>query len=313
MEILGQHIDKGRSYTLDLQVARTYDTSKLSIPVIVHRGRSAGSTLLIIAGMHGDEVTGMESARRLIRALKNKPVRKGTLIIIPILNVFGFLTMSRSMPDGRDINRHFPGSARGSLTSRLTHALVSDVLPAVDIIIDLHSGSDQRVNYPQVRYTSSDDPSKELSQIFKPPFTLSSKPIKGSLRSFCNKQGIPYLLLEGGTSALIDDKTVSATTMGISNILSEFGLWADESTQSNNCIELNTSKWLRSPHSGLLSTGVSNGSWQKKGAVLAFINDPYGRSEKMIKCPKDCYIIAVNNSPAVIQGDPIFHLGFVAQ
>jgi predicted deacylase len=311
MEILGQRIDPGRSYSLDLQVARTYDTTKVSIPVMVHRGTEGGSTVLIVAGMHGDEVTGMESARRLLRRLKSRPVVQGTLVIIPILNVFGFLTMSRSMPDGRDMNRYFPGSATGSLTSRLTHALVHEVLPAVDIIIDLHSGSAQRVNFPQVRYTGGDEQSFELAHIFNPPFYLNTKPIKGSLRSYCNRKDLPYLLLEGGTSSLIDDQTLATADQGIANILAHFGLWNEPVEKNGAGIHLHRSRWVRSAHSGLLKTLIPNGSWQKKGTPLAYVNDPYGRSEKQIKSPHDGFVIAVNNSPAVIQGDPLFHIGII--
>jgi len=194
MEILGKTIQRGKKYQLDLQVAHTYDATKVSIPVIVHRGKKDGDCVLLMASMHGDEVTGMECLRRLIRQLKERPVEQGTLIILPILNVFGFLTMSRTMPDGRDLNRNFPGSAKGSLTSRLARALVKEVIPAADMVIDLHSGGAQRVNYPQIRYTKGDARALELAQVFDPPFLLSSKVIPGSLRAF--DHGRRYLCVD---------------------------------------------------------------------------------------------------------------------
>ena len=309
MKVLGQNIKPGRSYTLDLQVARTYDATKLSIPVIVQRGREAGSNVLFLAGMHGDEVTGMESLRRLLRMVQDRPVESGTIIVIPILNVFGFLTMERTMPDGRDLNRFFPGSPNGSLTSRLSNALVKQVLPSVDAVIDLHSGSRQRVNYPHVRYTKGNEKAYSLARVFDPSFILTSKPIKGSLRSYCHSKDIPYLILEGGTSATIDNDTLLATEHGLSNLLGHFGLWSEKPVSRNNPKHLIHSKWVRAPYSGLLNIQALNGRTCKKGEVLAYINDPYGRSEKPVRSPMDGYILAVNSTPAVNQGDPLFHIG----
>ena len=309
MQILGESVRKGRKITLDLQVARAYDTTKVSIPVIVHRGKHEGESVLIMAGMHGDEVSGMESCRRLLRELKNRPVECGTLIIIPILNVFGFLTMSRTMPDGKDLNRSFPGSASGSLTARLANKLVKEVLPHADMLVDLHSGGSQRVNYPQIRYTKGDDKARELARIFDARFTLPSKVIKGSLRAFCSNRNKPYVLMEGGTSALIDDRSVIATDQGLNNILIHTGIWSGDKERPVKQIHLSTSKWIRSSHAGLLQTVAENGAKVTKGDIIAYVNDPYGRTERAVKAQQDGYIIAVNDSPAVTEGDPLFHLG----
>ena len=311
MEILGQYIRKGRKASLDLQVARAYDTTKVSIPVLVHRGKLEGESVLVMAGMHGDEVSGMESCRRLLRELKTRPVEKGMLIIIPILNVFGFLTMNRTMPDGKDLNRNFPGSAKGSLTARLAHKLVREVLPHADMVVDLHSGGAQRVNYPQIRYTKGDEKARELARIFDARFTLPSKVIKGSLRSYCSNRNVPYVLMEGGTSALIDERSVSSTEQGLNNILVHTGIWSGDKDRPIKQVHLSNSKWLRSSHAGLLNTVAENGAKVAKGDVIAFVNDPYGRSEKAIRSPNEGYIIAVNDSPAVTEGDPLFHLGTV--
>ncbi|MBL8010529.1 MAG: succinylglutamate desuccinylase/aspartoacylase family protein, partial [Flavobacteriales bacterium] len=198
VRILGESVRPGERRTLDLQVARLYTRTPVEIPVVVQRGPQEGPVLLLLAGVHGDEINGIETVRLVMDELKVRPLERGTLIAIPILNVFGFLAMKRELPDGRDLNRFFPGSASGSLASRLAHALVTEVLPAVDVTIDLHSGADQRHNHPHLRYTEGDERSLALAHAFDPPLLLKAAIRPKSIREHLVKQHKAYVLFEGG-------------------------------------------------------------------------------------------------------------------
>jgi predicted deacylase len=154
--ILGKEILPGKTEELNLDVAKLHTTTPIQVPVIVSRGQKDGPVLLLMAGMHGDEINGMEIIRRIIRKGLNKPIR-GTVICIPIFNIFGFLNMSRELPDGRDLNRCFPGSKTGSLASQFAYHFMKEIAPITDYIVDFHTGAAQRSNFPQIRCVFRDE------------------------------------------------------------------------------------------------------------------------------------------------------------
>jgi predicted deacylase len=277
VNILGTSVRPGERHVLDLQVARLYTRTSVEIPVVVQRGLEEGPVLLLLAGVHGDEVNGIETVRRILEDLKHQPLARGTVVAIPVLNVFGFLAMKRELPDGRDLNRFFPGSPNGSLASRLAHALVTEVLPAVDVVIDLHSGSDQRHNHPHLRYTNDDARSLEIAQAFDPPLIL-----KAAIRE---------------------------AHRGVTRVMEHLGLWQGVSDTLRGPSLLSSSKWVRAPMAGLFHPIMENGSELEKGMVLGLIADPYGDHSKQVKAPFGGHIICVNTAPVVNQGDALFHLG----
>jgi predicted deacylase len=107
--ILKETILPGESKTINMEIAKLHTMTKLKIPIIVERSKFHGPTVLLTAGLHGDEINGIEIVRQLIVQKINKP-KTGTIICIPVINVFGFLNQTREFPDKRDLNRVFPGS-----------------------------------------------------------------------------------------------------------------------------------------------------------------------------------------------------------
>jgi predicted deacylase len=309
VNILGTSVRPGERHVLDLQVARLYTRTSVEIPVVVQRGQEEGPVLLLLAGVHGDEVNGIETVRRILEDLKLQPLARGTVVAIPVLNVFGFLAMKRELPDGRDLNRFFPGSPNGSLASRLAHALVTEVLPAVDVVIDLHSGSDQRHNHPHLRYTSDDERSLEIAQAFDPPLILKAAIRERSLRAHMNKLGRSYVLFEGGKARSLDDDAIREAYRGVTRVMEHLGLWKGVSDTLRGPSHLSSSKWVRAPMAGLFHPIMENGSELEKGMVLGLIADPYGDHSKQVKAPFGGHIICVNTAPVVNQGDALFHLG----
>ena len=309
VQILGESVRPGEQTTLDLQVAKLYTRTSVEIPVVVQRAPEDGPVVLLLAGVHGDEINGIDTVRRILEDVKEKPLVRGTLVSIPVLNVFGFLAMRRELPDGRDLNRFFPGSPTGSLASRLAYALVSEVLPAVDVVIDLHSGADQRYNHPHLRFTEGDEHSKELAGIFDPPLVMQAPIRPKSIRAHLNQLEKAYVLFEGGKARSLDEDAIRVAHRGITRIMVHLGLWSGKLDAGNHPVELSFSKWVRAPYAGLFHPVMENGSAVEKGMVLGLITDPYGEAAHRVRAPFPGHLLCVNTSPVVNQGDAIFHIG----
>ena len=309
VRILGTSVRPGERHVLDLQVARLYTRTSVEIPVVVERGHQDGPVLLLLAGVHGDEINGIDTVRRILQELRARPLERGTLVAIPVLNVFGFLAMKRELPDGRDLNRYFPGSSRGSLASRLAHALVKEVLPAVDVVIDLHSGADQRHNHPHLRYTEGDAGSLELAQVFDPPLVLKAGIREKSIRQHLNEQGKRYVIFEAGQARSLDEDAIREGFRGVTRVMEHLGLWSGPSDPTRGATHLSSSKWVRAPLSGIFQPMMENGSKVERGMVLGLISDPYGELVEQVRASFAGHILCVNTAPVVNQGDALFHLG----
>jgi predicted deacylase len=309
VNILGTSVKPGERHVLDLQVARLYTRTSVEIPVVVQRGREDGPVLLLLAGIHGDEVNGIDTVRRVLEELKERPLERGTLVAIPVLNVFGFLAMKRELPDGRDLNRFFPGSPNGSLASRLAHALVTEVLPAVDVVIDLHSGADMRYNHPHLRFTEGDEASRALAETFDPPLILKAAIRERSIRAHLFGTGKSYVLFEGGKARSLDEDAIREAFRGVTRVMEHLGLWNGPSDAKRGAVALSNSKWVRAPIAGLFHPIMENGTKVEKGMVLGLVSDPYGDTAKQVRATFSGHMICVNTSPVVNQGDALFHVG----
>lgn len=315
--ILGENIPPNSTKILNFKTAKLHTHTQIEIPVIVSRGKLDGPTILISSGIHGDEINGIDIVRKGISKKLFIP-RKGCVICVPVVNVFGFLQQQRYFPDGRDLNRVFPGSKRGSLASRLAHYYIQELLLKADLCIDFHTGGRSLYNAAQIRIQNHNHELLELACIFNAPFTVYSNQIKGSYRSICDKYQIPCLLFEGGKSENIDPYITSEGLKGILNILSylemlnEKGqnylnkLQTEHQNQSNNIIEKTT--WIRAKSSGLFHPKIQTKIWVNKGETLGYITDPYGNKSIKIKAPNNGYIITLNESAIVYQGDAIIRI-----
>ncbi len=307
--ILGKDIKPGESYVLNMSVAQLHTHTPVQVPVIVERAKEDGTVLLLMAGMHGDEINGMEIIRRVIHKKWNKP-NIGTIICLPVFNIFGYLSLTRELPDGRDLNRCFPGTKNGSLASQFAYQFMKEIAPQVDMVIDFHTGSAQRSNIAQIRCIENDLTSMELAKIFNPPFVVHSNYINKSLREAMNKIGKKILLFEGGKTNSIDEAIVQEGLHGIQRILNHLEMRNFKTENYDRLpIYIRTSKWLRAPNSGVFRPLVSNGAFISKGSILGYICEPYGGAEKKVKSTFEGYIICSTEAPLVNKGDAIFHIG----
>lgn len=313
IEILGESIAKGKGAQLNLEIAKLHTRTKIEVPIIIERGKKDGPTLLITGGIHGNEINGIEIVRQLVAKKYNKPQR-GMVICIPVVNVFGFLNQKRQFPDGRDLNRVFPGSPRGSLASRFAYHIVKEIVPLADYCIDYHTGGDSRFNASQIRIGGEDSESLSLAKVFNPPFIIRSARKEKSFRETLHKMKKKVLLFEGGKSLHIDKKVTHTGVTGalrimhhldIRNFKDEIGEFHPEIAEP---IVLHNTQWLRAKYSGIFHPFVELGKKVKKGDVLGSITGPFGYFERRIKSPLSGYLICLNEAPIVNQGDAIFHI-----
>jgi hypothetical protein len=310
LNILGEKIELGESKTVDFNIAKLYTSTNIEIPIIIERSINPGPTLLITAAIHGDEINGVEIVRQLIARKINKP-KRGTIICIPILNVFGFLNTDRAFPDGRDLNRSFPGTKRGSLASRVAYYFTTQILPHADYCLDFHTGGASRFNAAQVRINPEDKSLLKLAKVFNVPFTVYSKNLKKSYRSTCNKLGVPIVLFEGGKSLESNTQIVNYGVRGTKRFLYFLDMLDSKFNVTNpikDTVIIEKSKWIRAQKSGLFHLKIKCNQLVEKGAILATITDPYGKMKFNVTAPNKGYIINVNQAPIVHQGDAIFHI-----
>jgi len=307
----GESVAPGEEKLLKIGIDRLPTGTLIDIPVYVFNAKKPGPTILVQAGLHGDEINGIEIVRRMLQQ-KRFNIRKGAVIAVPILNIFGFIHFSRDVPDGKDVNRSFPGKKSGSLASRMAYHYVSQIMHQMDFAIDLHTGGAQRHNFPQVRFTQEDGTSKELAEIFNAPFLFSSRLIKGSFRKAAYNMGKPTIVFEAGESMRFDDYAILEGMQGILNVLKHLKMIsrvAPVYVERMNSVLLTNRKWLRAPTAGMFIPELTNGSEIKKGQEIGLITDTYARHSKKIKAPYDGFVFSINNQAVVNQGDALFHIG----
>lgn len=307
LTLLGVEIKRGDSVCLQFDVAKLHTRNSIQVPIFIERADKDGPVLLLLGGVHGDEINGVEIVRRIIRSKINIPSR-GTIICIPVFNIFGFLHLSRKFPDGRDLNRVFPGSSSGSLASQFAHEFKKEIAPFIDYVIDFHAGGADRVNIAQTRCMLSDEKTLELARVFGAPFIVQSTLIAKSLRQTFHELGKTALLFEGGKSMLYDNEAIEYGVQGAKKVIRFLKMKRWKISPKTKSIVVKKSKWLRASHSGMFHVRIKNGAWIAKRTLLGIITDPFGEFERKIYSPLDGYIFCVNVSPIVNRGDALFHI-----
>ncbi len=311
--INGVAIKPGTRQQIEIPVAKLYNHTDVTMPVEVIRGTADGPVLFVTAAIHGDEINGVEIIRRLLTHRKLSPKKlKGTLIAVPIVNVFGFNRNTRYMPDRRDLNRCFPGSATGSLAAQLAHTLMTEIVGKATHGIDLHTGAIHRTNLPQIRACLDDEETDRLAHSFQVPVVINSSVRDGSLRQTAADLGIPMLLFEGGEALRYDEKVIRTGLHGVMEVMMSIGMLArtakHNATRGNEMFVARSSTWVRAPHSGSLRTKRKVGDRVKTGDRLGIIADPYGDNEVDVTAAASGIIIGQTLLPLVNNGDALFHI-----
>lgn len=312
MEILNTSIEPGKTYQLNLDIARLHTRTKLEIPVIVSRAKIDGPVVLISAGIHGNEINGVEIVRQFVSKKYHIPDR-GTIICVPVVNVFGFIIKSRYFPDGKDLNRAFPGAKNGSLASKFAYAFMRKIVRHADYCIDFHTGGAERFNFSHIRLSDDSEEMMRIAKGFGTKFVKCSTLRDRSYREAATKIGKKVFLFEGGKSMNLDRNVTRSGLNGLINVLDLIGVKQKDGDLTveytgDEQVVFENSRWIRASESGLYRSMVKNGQYIKRGEAIGSISDPYGFFEKKIKSPINGYIICLNHSPIVNKGDAIAHI-----
>lgn len=285
------------------------DTS-LSMSVAVANGLRPGPVVWLSGAVHGDELNGIEIIRQLLRLLRPRDVA-GTVLAVPIVNVFGFLNESRYLPDRRDLNRSFPGSARGSLTAQLAHRFVTEIVHRSNYGIDFHTGSDHRTNLPQLRVDLSIAEVERMARAFAAPVTIRAQYRDGSLRTYCSAKGIPMLVFEGGESSRFNDDAIRVGVAGTLRVLAELGMWSGDVPAppvGDGTVVVEHSHWERARRSGIVRIDVRPGQRVERGEVLGVIADAVGDRPSAIRASTPGIVLGYSRHPMANQGDALVHV-----
>ena len=307
--INGTQIAAGERKSVDMRVAQLYTHTPLHIPVQVLHGRRDGPVLLVCAAIHGDEINGVEIVRRLLAMPVLKRLR-GTLIAVPIVNVFGFIQQTRYLPDRRDLNRCFPGNNTGSLGGRIAHLFKTEILDKVTHVVDLHTGAIHRSNLPQIRACLDLPATEQMARAFGAPVILNAPLRDGSLRSVAESSGTPVITYEAGEALRFDELSIQAGVRGVLSVMRELGMLPRVSRpeKAHQPLIAKNSNWVRADLDGIVRPRVTLGSRVHKGDVLATIGDPLGDREAALISPYNGIVIGRLNLPLVNEGEALFHI-----
>ncbi len=314
IEISGVSLHAGEKRTINLPLARLYTHTEMTIPIHVIHGKRPGPRLFITAAVHGDELNGVEIIRRLMR-LKLLTKVRGTLILVPIVNIYGFVNGSRYLPDRRDLNRAFPGSPTGSLASQLARLLADEIVERCTHGIDLHTGSNHRSNLPQIRACLDDPETERFARAFSAPVILDARLRDGSLREAAAEKGIAMLLYEGGEALRFDEIAIRMGVRGILSAMRAIGLLPSNpsSAHAHEPVVAKSTKWVRAPGSGIFSQEAGLGKAVEAGELIGVIGDPFSDESEAVRAPTEGIIVSRLNLPLVHRGDALFQIASVEE
>ncbi len=312
----GHEVRPGTADHFELPIGRLVTGTDMALPVRVVHGAEPGPTAWLNAAIHGDEVGGVEVITRVLAGL-DPALLRGTLLAVPVVNVWGFVGGDRFLPDRRDLNRSFPGSPTGSLAAQIAHLFMTEVVGRCSVGIDLHTASDNRANLPQVRADLDDPETRRLAEAFGAPVMVHARNRAGTLRQAATRRGATVLLYEGGEALRFDAAAISAGVDGVRRVLAAIGMvdggdppaappWGTRSVESRS------TTWVRAGRSGILHLAVDLGDRVERRQALGTIDDAFGNAVTAVRASRSGTVIGVTRSPLVNRGDAVAHLAEIA-
>lgn len=318
LQFCNETVHPGERLSLALPLPEFFSSAPLYMPINIVHGKQAGPCLLVTAAMHGNELNGTEIINRLLNSSALKRLQ-GTLIAVPVMNIYGLMNRSRYLPGGIELDRSFPGMKNGTYASRIAHIFTKEVFSKADACIDLQTGSLNYSNLPQVYVTADDAKSKALAHDFGAPVISTMPREKGMLRTYAFKQEKPFLLYEAGEAMRFDEYAIKVGLKGILKAMRKLGMLPETTAKIPNTKKNNPKKttpffaekniWSRAPKSGISYTSHQLGQLVKKGERLCVIRDPFGATDDIyVNSPEEAVIVGKNNLPLVHEGEGLFQL-----
>lgn len=303
----GTEVPPGTLETVDIPISRLPTGEWIHMPVIVVHGVKPGPVVFLSGAIHGDELNGVEIVRRVVASL-DPTLQRGTVLAVPMVNVFGVTTGSRYLPDRKDLNRSFPGSRRGSLTKRLAQAFFDRVARRASLGIDFHTGSGGRTNLPQIRFEPESPVARRLAIAFGVPLALRSPAKPGTLRGEAKRAGIPVLLFEGGEAGRFDERAIELAVTGTRRVLAKQRMLPAVPPAEHTPILTVNNRWLRAPRSGFCRVEVDLGDRVEPRQRLAVVGDAVDGAERALRARSEGIVIGVLRTAVVHRGDPVVHI-----
>jgi predicted deacylase len=307
LALAGFEIPPGRTTRLEIPLGRLFTQQMLRLPVLVAHGHEPGPRVWVTAAIHGDEINGTEIARRALVRIDPEHLR-GTLVVVPVANVWGFLGLSRYLPDRRDLNRSFPGSPTGSLAAQIAHLIQQEIVAPSTWGIDLHAGSLHRRNLPQVRGDFENPQVRVMAAAFAAPAAVHAKLRPGSIREAASRLGIPCLLYEAGSTLRFEEDAIRMGTAGVLRVLKHLGMLDRAPTSLQASFLSRQTHWVRANRAGIFHSAVELGRPVRAGERVGMIRDAFGDVTARVRSRYEGLVIGTTENPLVNRGDAVVHV-----
>jgi len=307
LRIGGRLVRRGTVEQIFLKVSEYYTATPVNVPVTIIRGRARGPSVFLTAAVHGDELNGVEIVRRVMTGMGPDDLR-GTLICVPVVNRFGFLTHTRYLPDHRDLNRSFPGSPNGHAAARTAHILFQEIVSRSQYGVDLHTASARRTNLPHVRADMSNRKVRRLGRAFGSEIIVDTPGLAHTLRASATRAGVPTIIFEAGETFRFQRTMVARGVAGVRNVLVELGMVDQPVREARFQVIVKVAEWVRSTRGGIAEILVRPGELVYEGHEIARITNPFGREVSSVRSPLNGLVIGTSTVPMVNPGDAICHV-----
>lgn len=301
-------VQPGQRLNTEMVISESYSSRNLTIPIHIRRGVEDGPRVFVTAALHGDELNGTGAIRQLL-ADDSWTLQRGTLILVPVLNILGYERHSRYLPDRRDLNRCFPGSKTGSMSSRMARTIFDNLIVPCDFGIDLHTAAVRRTNYPNARADLSNDQCAEMAEAFGAGIILDASGPEGSLRRSATDRGVPTVVVEGGEVWKMESSIIECMTRGVLNVLRMKGLVVGDPDIPTKQTVISQTKWIRAERGGLMQMHVAPGDVVMKGQPLATNSSLLNENHHQLLSPFAGVVLGVSTLPSVKPGEPVVHIG----
>ncbi len=304
----GEKIEPGESRNVQLTVGESYSSMAIQIQLHIRRGIEDGPVVFVTAALHGDELNGCGAVRQLIQD-EDFQLQRGSIILVPVLNLPAFERHSRYLPDRRDLNRSFPGTPDGSLASRMAHTIFSELVSRCNYGIDLHTASVRRTNYPTIRADLSQPEVRRIAEAFGSEIIINGKGPKNSFRREACTAGCPTIIMEGGEVWKVEPGIVETAVRGIKNVLHELKMIEVKTEPPPYQVIIEKSKWIRAERGGFLDFHIQPGDILEKGDPITTSTTILGDDQSTLVAPFNGVVMGMTSLPSLSPGEPICNLG----
>jgi uncharacterized protein len=305
--ILDKNVQPGTLSELNWSAGQSFSGRIVSPPVLIARGQNTGSVVCLVAAIHGDEINGIEIVRRVLRSLEPSKI-SGTVIGVPIVNIFGFTHGSRYLPDRRDLNRYFPGRPDGSSASRIAYKFFNQIITHCDYLVDFHTGSLKRDNLPQIRADMRNPQVRDFINYFDSTTVLHKQGSAGILRTAASNAGIPSVTFELGQPGSLQNELVESGVKTINAMMANIGVLKTLHLQSGTRPIYYQSRWIRVNSGGIMISNQKIGSFVQENSLLGHIINPLTNKQIEIRAPVKGRILGMALNQFMLPGYAAFHI-----